>query len=349
MDHPIELAGIGNALVDVFAAVDEEVGPLLGLHPARSVHVDYERLSEILVALPDPVAGSGGGAANVVKIASLLGLRSAFVGRVGSDRSGNSDRFARLFEDDLREAGVLPLLERGAEPTGACAIIRMPGEAVAVAACPSAALGLDAEHVSEDLIRGVKVLALDGFLLGRRKLVERVLTLADRYGTVVALDVGSASLAAEHAAFIAATARKYPLILFMNEAEAESFVCALAAAEGGACEDQDEDGEPGDHLKALRALTEEGPFPIVVVKRGARGALVFAGGDRHDVPTRSAVPYDATGAGDAFAAGFLAAWIHGKSLADCAMLGNRVAREVLAVPGTGLDGERIRKIGRLRW
>ena len=352
MDGQSELAGIGNALVDVFAAVDEEVGPLLGLYPNRSVHVDYERLSEILVALPDPIASSGGGAANVVKIASLLGLRAAFVGRVGSDRRGANDRFARLFEEELREAGVVPLLTRGKEPTGVCAIIRMPGDSVAVAACPSAALGLDAEDVSEDLVRGVKVLALDGFLLGRKKLVDRVLTLADRHGTVVALDVGSASLAAEHVDFIAHTARTYPLILFMNEAEADAFACAMTARADAtaitACPDDapDAEGEQENRLKPLRALTAEGPFPIVVVKRGPRGALVFAGGDRYDAPARFAVPYDVTGAGDAFEAGFLSAWIHGKSLADCAALGNRVAHEVLAVPGTRLDTERVRRLGR---
>jgi sugar/nucleoside kinase (ribokinase family) len=345
MDGEPELAGIGNALVDVFAAVDEEVGPLLGLHPNRSVHVDYERLSEILVALPDPAIGSGGGAANVVKIAAFLGLSSVFVGRVGSDRQGRPDRFAEIFESELHEAGALPLLTRGSEPTGACAIIRMPGGSVAVAACPSAALGLGADDVSEELIRGVKVLALDGFLLGREALVSRVLQLADRYGTVVALDVGSVELAALHASFIARIARTYPLILFMNEAEAEAFSCA--AHDEAACIDHSDDPAGLDErLRPVRALTSEGPFPIIVVKCGPRGALVFAGGDRYDAPTRSAVPYDVTGAGDAFAAGFLSAWIHGKPLADCASLGNRVAREVLAVPGTKMDGERLRRLAK---
>jgi fructokinase len=346
MDGQIELAGIGNALVDVFAAVDEEVGPLLGLYPNKSVHVDYERLSEILVALSEPVIGSGGGAANITKIAALLGLNTAFVGRVGSDRSGKSDRFAGIFESELREAGVTPLLTRGKEPTGACAIIRMPGGSVAVAACPSAALSLGADDVPEDLIRGVKVLALDGFLLGREALVSRVMSLADRFGTVVALDVGSSEMAATHAGLILRMARKYPLILFMNEAEAESFSCAIAAETGEHCADRSEENED-DLFRSVRALTSEGPFPIIVVKRGPRGALVFAGGDRYDAPARAAVAYDVTGAGDAFAAGFLSAWIHGKPLSECAALGNRVAREVLSVPGTRMDAERLRRLGRV--
>jgi fructokinase len=56
------------------------------------------------------------------------------------------------------------------------------------------------------------------------------------------------------------------------------------------------------------------------------------------------VPYDITGAGDAFAAGFLAAWIRGHPLRACAELGNRIAREALAVPGTRLDSRRLARL-----
>jgi len=64
--------------------VDEDVGPLLGLTVHRSIHVEYQRLNEILVALPSPQLSAGGGTANTIKIASLLGISTAFVGTVGS-------------------------------------------------------------------------------------------------------------------------------------------------------------------------------------------------------------------------------------------------------------------------
>jgi len=82
----------------------------------------------------------------------------------------------------------------------------------------------------------------------------------------------------------------------------------------------------------------------VVIKRGPAGALVYASGLRLDAPTLSAIAYDQTGAGDAFAAGFLAAWIRNKPLRDCATLGNRVAREAIAVPGTKLNPARLRRL-----
>jgi len=62
--------------------------------------------------------------------------------------------------------------------------------------------------------------------------------------------------------------------------------------------------------------------PIVVVKRGASGAVAARAGE---APVRVAAmpvdPVDTTGAGDSFNAGFLRAWLDGGSLGDCLELG----------------------------
>lgn len=342
-----EILGIGNALIDIFAAVDEEVGPLFGLYPGRAVHVDYQRLSEIAVALPDPVIGAGGGAANTIKLAALLGLSSAFIGAVGSDPNGEPDRFARIFEQELQETGVKTFLVRGTDPTGACAVIRMPGDTISVAAAPSAALSLQAEDIDEKLIQKTKLLVLDGFLLPRKALVNRVFTLAERYGTVIALDVASVQLAAEYAEAIAEYAQKFPIILFMNEDEAAAFCCSLGkkdnpGAEPYACSDEDEAAEA--LFEPLERLSAEDIFPVIVVKRGPKGSLVYASGNRHVERTRSVLPFDSNGAGDAFAAGFLTGYLKGRSLAECAALGNKAAKLIIHVPGTNPDHEHFKKI-----
>ncbi len=334
--EPAELVGIGNALVDVFAAVDEELGPFWGIHPDSAVHVDGDRLAKILSSLKNPVAIAGGGTANVCKLAALMGIRAAFVGCVGSTPAGDADPYARQFEEELGAAGVALSLARGQAATGACAVIRMPGGNNAVAACPAAALELQVRDISADLIRDARVVVLDGFILNRQDIVTHVISLADRHGTIIALDVSSAGIAAQRATEIAAYARTYPLILFLNEKESTAFCRALSGDAG-------DDGEPYD---PLRALCANDLFPIIVVKRGARGALVFANGTVHSAPTAAALPFDATGAGDAFAAAFLSAWIRGKSLSRCAHQGNRLAREVLRVPGTRIEAERLRRFAR---
>jgi len=334
---PAELVGIGNALIDVFAVVDEELGPFLGIHPGSAVHVDQDRLAAILAGLKDAVAVAGGGAATICKLAAQMDVRTAFVGCVGSTPDGEADPFARRFEDELARAGVALSLSRGSAATGACAVIRMPGGANAIAACPAAALELRVQDIPEYLIRDARVVALDGFILNRKDIVDHVIRLADRHGTVIALDVSSTAIAAQKAAEIAAYARAYPLILFMNEKETEVFCRAL----------DDGAGDAYDPYAPLRSLSADDLFPIIAVKRGDRGSMVFAGGTVHTAPAAAALPFDATGAGDAFAAAFLSAWIRGKSLARCAYLGNRLAREVLRIPGTRLESERLGRFARL--
>ena len=91
---------IGNALVDVFARDEGH------LHSSRFgislpvQHIEIERLQELLQALPEYTAVSGGGAANVAKIAGFLGTRVGFTGSIGNDE------FGQLFEKSLSEAGV---------------------------------------------------------------------------------------------------------------------------------------------------------------------------------------------------------------------------------------------------
>lgn len=333
-----ELVGVGNALVDIVAISQEEIASVLDLPVGEAVHVDYERFTELLVALPEPAMSAGGGAANTTKIASLLGVPTAFVGRVGSDWKGERDRFGELFETQMLEAGVELFLSRTiSQPTGGCLVVRLPNDRFCIAACPAAATTLTEEDLPEDLIRAAQVIALDGYVLGRTELVQRVFSLADEYGTAVALDVGSADIAASFATTIAEAAEKYPLILFVNEAEAAALCSALRPSEGFA--------EAGD-FSLLRKMSEAGPFPIIVVKRGPRGALVCARGEEIDAPALFATPLDVTGAGDSFAAGFLAAWIKNKPLSECAALGNRVAREIISVPGTRIPPNVLKRIAR---
>ena len=72
--------------------------------------------------------------------------------------------------------------------------------------------------------------------------------------------------------------------------------------------------------QALNALSHR--VPLVVVKRGARGATVQQGQQREDIPGVSVTPVDTIGAGDSFDAGFLHAWLRGASPSAAARVGN---------------------------
>ena len=86
-----------------------------------------------------------------------------------------------------------------------------------------------------------------------------------------------------------------------------------------------------DLERALRAMAAR--VPLVVVKRGERGALAARGAERVAVPAFSVPVADTTGAGDTFDAGFLAGWLRGEPLPRCLLLGSACA--ALAVQQVG--------------
>ena len=76
--------------------------------------------------------------------------------------------------------------------------------------------------------------------------------------------------------------------------------------------------------------------PILIVKRGSRGASAFGNGRRIDVPAIPVRVQDTVGAGDTFNAGFLHRWLRGSSLEECLAFGNLTAALSTTRPG-GVD------------
>jgi sugar/nucleoside kinase (ribokinase family) len=313
----MEIVGIGNALMDVIAFVDEAYAPMLGFHNNAVAHLDRSRLGAILPGLTDASVSPGGGAANAMRAAAYLGATAAFAGMVGEDDFG--DRY----RDELLASGVEALLSRSGAETGVyCALIRPDGGRTLLVA-PGAALDLSLEPPREGIFRAGAILYLECFLIRERAFFMECLRRAREAGMRIALDLASRDLAAANREFILAMLPDYCDILFANEDE---FV-ALAGAP----------------LREGLGLFSEWDIELLV-KRAEMGAVWARGGRVVSSPVRDMRPVDATGAGDAFAAGFL----YGRSLGlkpeRSLRLGNRVAEEVLGVPGFGVDPARIRRL-----
>jgi sugar/nucleoside kinase (ribokinase family) len=120
--------------------------------------------------------------------------------------------------------------------------------------------------------------------------------------------------------------------LIARAAGADIFLPNAAEARAIAgCEDLDQAGNRlADH------------FPIVVVKNGGNGARLFQRGTTFSLPAPEGGPVlDTTGAGDAFNAGFLAAWLAGRPLQQA--LAEGIACGTLSVRSVGGAGTRLRR------
>jgi sugar/nucleoside kinase (ribokinase family) len=73
--------------------------------------------------------------------------------------------------------------------------------------------------------------------------------------------------------------------------------------------------------------------PLLVVKRGRKGALAQKGSERFSAASKAVVPVDSVGAGDSFDAGFLHEYARGSDLATCLASGNRAGALSTTRPG----------------
>jgi sugar/nucleoside kinase (ribokinase family) len=352
-----ELFCIGNAIVDVFSPADPAWLDGMGItEPVQHIPGDQvQGILEKLSGTAGTVLCSGGAAANVAKIAAMLKMNTTFAGCVGDDAQ------AALFRSDLDEAGVVSCLKTGSQKTGLCFVFNCGGGTqtgceTRIAASPGASLEFTEADVSEDLIAASGAVVLDGFMLDRQSFTQHILQLADNRGIPVALDAASVFQIREKTEAILHYSRNYPLIIFMNADECIVFFNTIKKGAGAAAaiigvdalnEREKETLILREICPVLKYLTEGEIFPVIVIKLGGRGAVVLAGGNIYREETFTIIPRNTVGAGDAFCAAFVSAWIRGKSIRECAALGNKVAREILTVPGTRIKAGKLKSFAKL--
>ena len=232
--------------------------------------------------------GGGGSAANVAAWLAFAGVeRPALVGRIGTDARGADAAEA------LRAGGVdARLALDDGHPTGTCVVLVAPGGERSMLPDPGANAALAPSDLPDSLFKLAGHLHVSGYSLvrsGPRPAALAAIERARASGMTVSVDPSSAALLGLEFLGWADGAT----LLLPNVDEAVALTGLSDAGE------------------AARSLASR--FPEVVVKLGADGALWTDGSNEERVPA-AAPPgpvVDTTGAGDAFAAGLLAARLSG--------------------------------------
>jgi sugar/nucleoside kinase (ribokinase family) len=249
-----------------------------------------------VVATPDralaeasDVAGTvcvrrGGSAANACVAFAALGGRSVFIGAVGRDTGG------RRAVDALRAAGVEPRLVRVDAPTARLLALVAPDGERSFVTQRGAADRLRAGDIQPRWLRGTGVLHVPGYSLYNQPLgaaAARAVELARDQGSLVSIDLSSRAPLLDFGRDRARTliAGLRPDVLFANASEAAALFPR---------------SRPTRLLEvAAVAVVKEGRGGARVIWRGTHGEQEVA------VATSPINAVDSTGAGDAFAAGFL--------------------------------------------
>ncbi|TPW34247.1 adenosine kinase [Oecophyllibacter saccharovorans] len=302
----LDLLCIGNAIVDMLVQATPELLAEFGATPGSMTLIDtptMERLQKKVRV--DRVAG-GGSAANTAVVAARMGLSTGFLGTVADDAAGSD--FARDLQAQKVTYPSRDTARTTSVPTARCLILVTPEGERTMFTYLGACVDFTPEDVLPATVAAARVTYLEGYLFDlpqSQAAFHRAAELAHAAGRQVALTLSDTFCIQRHREAFRELVRNSVDLLFANEEELK------ALYETDSLED------------ALARVARDAG--VTAVTRGEKGAVVVKGTERHDVPTQSVRAVDTTGAGDAFAAGFLAGWARDRSLADCADLGNKAA------------------------
>ncbi|MBM3542254.1 MAG: adenosine kinase [Alphaproteobacteria bacterium] len=308
-----DVLGIGNAIVDVVARTDDAFLLRHGLAKGAMTLIDAPRAEILYAAMPPAVETSGGSAANTIAALASLGGRGAFVGKVHGDQLG------RVFRHDIRALGVAfdSRDSVGGAPTARCLILVTPDAQRTMQTFLGACVELGPDDVDPAAVGAAAVTYLEGYLWdppGAQRAFVKAAQVAHAAGRLVALSLSDAFCVERHRETFLELIENHVDILFANESE----VIALTRAPGF-----------DEALQAMR-----GRCSVAALTRSERGSVVVADGDVHVIDAvRPERLVDTTGAGDAYAAGFLFGLSRGQDLPICGRLGALAASEIIAHVG----------------
>jgi sugar/nucleoside kinase (ribokinase family) len=307
----LDIVAIGDAIVDVIATCDDAFLQERRLSKGGMQLLTAEQADELYAAMGPAREVSGGSAANSMAGAAALGLNVAFVGQVAGDQLGD------IFAHDMVSLGVrfeTPAMDPP-PPTGRCLILVTPDAQRTMNTCPGASHELTPQSLEQELIRSASVTFLEGYLWGperpRAAMLEAA-RIAHGAGRTVAFTLSESLCIGDRRDGVLGMIDSGTVdILFCNEHEVR-------------------------HLTGCAAMTEciaalAGSVATLVITRGAQGALAVERGEQAEIPAAPVERVvDTTGAGDLFAAGFLAARCRGRPLKACLETGSIAAAEVVS-------------------
>jgi sugar/nucleoside kinase (ribokinase family) len=307
----LDIVAIGDAIVDVIATCDDGFIRAHRLPKGGMQLLGAEQADELYAAMGPAREISGGSAANSMAGAAALGLDVAFVGQVAADQLGE------IFAHDMVSLGVrfeTPAIVPP-PPTGRCLILVTPDAQRTMNTCPGASHELTPAALDADLIRSASVTFLEGYLWGperpRAAMLEAARLAHSAERTVAFTLSESLCIGDRREGVLGMVEAGHVDILFGNEHEVRHLT---------GCDDL---------AHCIGALSRH--VGTLVITRGAHGAVAVEKDYLVEVPAAPVSSVvDTTGAGDLFAAGFLAARCREKPLKACLETGSVAAAEVIS-------------------
>jgi sugar/nucleoside kinase (ribokinase family) len=305
-----QVAGIGNAIVDVISRTDDSFLDHMGISKGVMQLVERERAELLYAAMTARSQVPGGSVANTLAGLGNLGLATAFIGRVRDDALG---RFYIAGMQAEGTAYVNRAVPDGSLPTSRSMIFVTPDGERSMNTYLGIGADLGPDDVDETVPARSAFLFLEGYLFDKPKgkqAFARAAAACKAAGGQAGIAISDPFCADRHREDFQALIAGPLDYVIGNRAE----FCALY--------------QTGDVDAALAMASAN--CRIVCCTQSGDPVVAIRDGERVEVPVTHVTPVDATGAGDQFAAGFLFGLATGRDIATAARMGCVCAAEVIS-------------------
>jgi sugar/nucleoside kinase (ribokinase family) len=302
-----QIAGIGNAIVDVITTVDDRFLDRMDIHKGIMQLIERARAETLYDAMQDRAQASGGSVANTLAGVGKLGLKAAFVGRV------NDDALGRFYVADTGADFVNAPVPGGELPTSRSMIFVTPDGERSMNTYLGISAELGPDDVDESVMADSEIVFLEGYLFDKDKGKDAFL---------------KAARACRGAGGKAGIALSDPFCVDRHRADFRALVANDMDYVIGNEQEWVSLYQANDLDDALAQAVHD--CPLVICTRSGDPVWIFQQGRKLEIPVMRSVPVDATGAGDQFAAGFLYGLATGQELEAAGRMGVIAASEVIS-------------------
>lgn len=325
MQRKYDVFGVGNAIVDTLAQVEDGLVTQLGLNKGSMTLMDTIEQAKVLANLDhrNLQLASGGSAANTMVAIAQSGGTGVYFGKVAHDTNGE------FYKLDMEQLGIdfpVPLAPEASLPTGTCVVLTTPDAERTMCTHLGISTALSKTDLDLDILAQSKCSYIEGYLWDAetpRDACIETLEHSKRLGVKTAFTFSDPFLIDRFADDFHRIVDQYCDIVFCNSDEAKQFF------------DTDQIDQCCEKMAKICELafitnSEEGCFVI------DQGRITRVAG----FPIK---PVDTVGAGDAFAGGTLYGLTNGLSPTQSAKWGNYIASRVVEQIGPRLEGSDLRR------
>ena len=307
MDY--DIVGIGNAIVDIIAEVDDNYLSQNNIDKGSMSLVDFEIANKIGSEVEIIKIISGGSVANSIVGISQQGLKTAFIGKVNHDDLGNEFKKG-LIEENV-EFKYSP--DTSQNYTGRCIILVTSDAERTMNTYLSISQQLTENDIDMKVIENSSILYLEGYLWDldeAKNAIKKSIVKAKDSSTLVAFSMSDAFCVDRFREEFFEIVNDFADIIFANESEIKSLF-----------QTDDLEYVKNECMKKNK---------IFAITLGSKGALIIKQSKIFKIDSEIIDNLvDTTGAGDLFAAGFLSEYIKSQQIDSCGRSGVKLASQII--------------------